>query len=75
MIRSTTKFIRHGRYAAEIPVELIDDHSGWSPYLSVDDAEKLDAVRKALREGDVASATAAPCSTVGDDATLEKVAN
>jgi hypothetical protein len=29
---------------------------GWSPYLSVEDAAKLDAVRKALREGDIAAA-------------------
>jgi hypothetical protein len=36
MIRKA-KFIHEGRYAAEIPVELIEDDSGWSPYLSVDD--------------------------------------
>jgi hypothetical protein len=45
-----------GRYAAEVPVELIKDDTGWSPYLSVEDAVKLDAVRKALREGDVTAA-------------------
>jgi len=56
MTRRTIKLIRQGRYAAEIPVELIEDDTGWSPYLSVEDATKLDAVRKALREGDVAVA-------------------
>jgi hypothetical protein len=56
MTRRTIKLIHQGRYAAEIPVELIDDDAGWSPYLSVEDATKLDAVRKALREGDVTSA-------------------
>ena len=52
----TIKLIHQGRYAAEIPVELIEDDTGWSPYLSVEDATKLDAVRKALRDGDVAAA-------------------
>jgi hypothetical protein len=56
MTRRTIKLIHQGRYAAEVPIELIDDDTGWSPYLSVDDAAKLDAVRKALREGDVAAA-------------------
>ena len=56
MTRRTIKLIHQGRYAAEIPVELIEDDTGWSPYLSVEDTTKLDAVRKALREGDVAVA-------------------
>jgi hypothetical protein len=56
MTRRTIKLIHQGRYAAEVPIELIDDDTGWSPYLSVEDATKLDAVRKALREGDVAAA-------------------
>jgi hypothetical protein len=42
-----TKLIHEGRYAAEIPVELIEDDSSWSPYLSIEDAAKLDTVRKA----------------------------
>jgi hypothetical protein len=54
--RKTIKLIHQGRYAAEVPIELIEDDTGWSPYLSVDDASRLDAVRKALREGDVAAA-------------------
>ena len=56
MSRRTIKLIHQGRYAAEIPVELIEDDTGWSLYLSVEDATKLDAVRKALREGDIAAA-------------------
>jgi hypothetical protein len=51
--RSHTKFIHEGQYAAEVDVELIDTDEGWSPYLSLEDAEKLDAVRKALRRGDL----------------------
>jgi hypothetical protein len=56
MKRGTVEFIHEGKYAAEVPVELIEDETGWSPYLSVDDALKLDAVRLALRRGDVAEA-------------------
>lgn len=56
MTRKTIKLIHEGKYAAEVPVELIEDDTGWSPYLSVEDATKLDAVRKALRQGDVAAA-------------------
>lgn len=56
MTRKTTKFIHEGKYAAEVPVELIEDDTAWSPYLSLDEAHKLDEVRLALRRGDVAGA-------------------
>jgi hypothetical protein len=56
MSRNTIKLIHEGRYAAEVSVELIEDDTGWSPYLSPNDALKLDAVRLALRRGDVAEA-------------------
>jgi hypothetical protein len=56
MSKKTIKLIHVGKYAAEIPVDLIEDDTGWSPYLSFEDATKLDAVRKALRAGDVAAA-------------------
>ena len=52
-IHSHTKLIHEGQYAAEVDVELIDTDEGWSPYLSLEDAEKLDEVRKALRRGDL----------------------
>jgi hypothetical protein len=54
--RRTNKLIREGQYAAEVPVELIEDETAWSPYLSLEDARKLDAVRLALRAGDIAAA-------------------
>lgn len=50
------KFVREGKHAAEVPVDLIEDDGGWSPYLSLADAEKLDEVRLALRRGDIAAA-------------------
>ena len=52
-----TKLIHEGRYAAEVDVELIDTNEGWSPYLSLEDAQKLDTVRKALRRGDLKQAS------------------
>jgi hypothetical protein len=55
--RRHTKFVREGAYAAEVEVELIEDGNGWSPYLSLNDARKLDDVRDALRRGDIQAAS------------------
>jgi hypothetical protein len=52
-----TKLIHEGRYAAEDEVDLIDADTGWSPYLSLPDAQKLDGVRRALRGGDLKRAS------------------
>jgi hypothetical protein len=41
---------------AEVEVELIESEVGWSPCLSLEDAEKLDDVREALRRGDLKTA-------------------
>ena len=54
--RKRTKFVHVGQYVAEVDVELIDMNKGWSPYLSLDDAYKLDDIRNALQQGDVKSA-------------------
>lgn len=54
--RSKNKYIHEGQYVAEVEVELIEDETGWSPYLSLEDAHKLDNVRNALRRGDLGSA-------------------
>ena len=54
--RHQAKLIHEGQYVAEVDVELIDTDEEWSPYLSLDDALKLDDVRLALREGDLATA-------------------
>ena len=56
MGRLGKEFIHEGKYAAEVPVDLIEDDTAWSPYLSPDDARKLDTVRLALRRGDVVEA-------------------
>jgi hypothetical protein len=55
--RRHTKLVREGRYAAEVDVELIEAENGWAPYLSLDDARKLDAVREALLRGDISTAS------------------
>jgi hypothetical protein len=51
-----TKLIHEGRYLAEVDVELLVTDDEWSPYLSVEDAYKLDDVREALKKGDTATA-------------------
>lgn len=51
--RSHTKLVREGRYVAEVEVELIETDEGWSPYLSIEDAYKIDDVREAFRRGDI----------------------
>jgi hypothetical protein len=55
--RQKTKLVREGKYAAEVAVEVIEDNTAWSPYLSPADVRKLDAVRVALRHGDIAEAS------------------
>lgn len=52
-----TKVIHEAGFAAEVEVEVLDSDGAWSPYLSLADAEKLDGVRVALRQGDVKAAS------------------
>jgi len=51
-----TKLVNEGKYVAEVDVELVETDDEWSPYLSLEDAYKLDDVREALRRGDLKSA-------------------
>ncbi len=57
MTRKSTKLIHEGKYAAEVPIELIEDDTAWAPYLSPADVKKLDTVRLALKRGDIAEAS------------------
>uniref|UniRef100_Q07MK5 Uncharacterized protein n=1 Tax=Rhodopseudomonas palustris (strain BisA53) TaxID=316055 RepID=Q07MK5_RHOP5 len=50
------EFIHEGRYCAELKVELIEDDTAWSPYLSPAEVHKLETARDALRRGDLAEA-------------------
>lgn len=51
--KNVTRLVHEGTYVAEVDVELTITNEEWSPYLSVEDAYKLDEVREALREGDL----------------------
>ncbi|MFQ5846732.1 MAG: hypothetical protein ACE5IQ_03550 [Candidatus Methylomirabilales bacterium] len=57
MARRHKKYVHEGKYVAEVEVDLIESDTGWSPYLSVEDAYKLDDVRDALRRGDLRGAS------------------
>ncbi|MFA7305144.1 MAG: hypothetical protein WC026_00550 [Hyphomicrobium sp.] len=54
--KSTIELVREGHYAAEVDVTQIETDSEWSPYYALEDIEKLDRVRLALRRGDLKAA-------------------
>ncbi len=56
-MRKRTKYIHEGKYVAEVDVDLIEADDEWAPYLSVEDAERLEEVRDLLREGNLRAAT------------------
>jgi len=55
--RKKTKYIHEGKFVAEVDVELMVTDDEWAPYLSLQDAYRLDDVREALRRGDLNSAS------------------
>ncbi len=54
--KQVSKYVHEGDYVAEVMVTLVVTDDEWSPYLSVEDAQKLDAVRRFLQAGDIAQA-------------------
>ncbi len=54
--KKSAELVKEGDFVAEVPVELLYDDHEWSPYLSPADLQKLDAVRLALRNGDIRAA-------------------
>jgi hypothetical protein len=56
--RRKIKYVHEGTYVAEVEVDVIEDETSWSPYLSVADAMRLDKAREALRRGDLNAAAA-----------------
>lgn len=57
MIRNRhSKIVLEGSFAAEVDVDLLIGDDAWSPYLSVNDAMRLDAMRELLRRGDLEAA-------------------
>jgi hypothetical protein len=55
--KATKRLVREGDFVAEVDVNLIEAVGGWAPYLSLDDAYRLDDVREALRTGNLRRAT------------------
>jgi hypothetical protein len=53
---SKIRFVREGKYFAEVAVDIIVDEMGWSPGLTLEGAEKLERVRAALKAGDMKAA-------------------
>ncbi len=57
MSRKVTRLVHAGKYVAEVTIESIPDDGAWGPYLSLEDALKLERVEKALRDGDLRAAS------------------
>ena len=55
--KNRSKLVHEGDLIAEVNVNLIETGEGWSPYISIEDAYKLDDVRDALRKGDIETAS------------------
>jgi hypothetical protein len=53
----SNRLVREGHLMAEVNVDLIEMEGGWSPYLSLDYANRLDDIRDALRAGDLMRAS------------------
>ena len=57
MNHKVTRFVHAGKSVAEVEVFSIPDEEAWGPYLSLDDATKLQDVEEALKAGDLKSAS------------------
>lgn len=55
--RRTKRLVREGDLVAEVEVDLVEAEGGWTPYLALGDAYRLDDVRDALRAGDIERAS------------------
>ena len=55
--KSSKRLVREGDLLAEVDVHLVEAQGGWAPYLSLEDAYRLDDVREALRAGDIKRAS------------------
>jgi hypothetical protein len=51
------RLVHVGKYVAEVEVENIPDDEAWGPYLSLDDALKLERIENALKAGDLKAAS------------------
>jgi len=56
MEKKQTKLIHEGDYVAEVRISIEQSDGPWAPYVSPDEATKLDEVRLALRKNDIETA-------------------
>ena len=56
MKKTKTKLVHEGQYIAEVTIEVEDVDQPWAPWVTGDEARKLDEVRKALRRDDIETA-------------------
>lgn len=56
MSRAGTELVHVGKYAAEVDVMFLDEDQPLGPFLSVEDAQKVEAVQKALEQGELKAA-------------------
>ena len=56
MNRTRKRLVREGELVAEVEVTLTDEEGGWGPYVSLDDAYRIDDARAALQRGDLEAA-------------------
>ena len=56
MNRTRKRLVREGELVAEIEVTLTDEEGGWGPYVSLDDAYRIDDARAVLQRGDLEAA-------------------
>jgi hypothetical protein len=54
--KTRVKYIHEGNYVAEVTIQLLETDESWSPYISLEDAYRLDDVREALRKNDTKEA-------------------
>ena len=52
-VRRQKEFVHVGDDVAEVDIDVIYTDDEWSPYISLEDARRLDEVREALRAGDL----------------------
>jgi hypothetical protein len=54
--RKQVKIVHESPYVGEVEVELILAEDDWAPYLSLEDAARLDRMRQTLRKGELQEA-------------------
>lgn len=51
--KKTIKYIHEGPFVATFEVMVEEDETGWSPYLGLDDAYKLDEIKEPLQKKNI----------------------